>query len=296
MEWLERLNSAMDYLEANIGEFDLSRAAQIACCSPFHFQRMFSYLAEVPLSEYIRRRKMTRAAADLATGQEKIIDLALQYGYDSPTAFNRAFQSVHGVAPSAARQDGVTLKAYPPISFKIVIRGEEAMDYRTLKKDAFRIVGYAKRLKLSIEENFAAVPLFWGETMQSGNIMKLFPLMAEEPKGILGVSTCMEGENFDYYIAVVSEKEPLPGMTCYEVPACTWAVFPCVGPMPAAIQTLQKRIVSEWLPASGYEYANAPDIEVYFEGDQQSPDYRCEVWLPVQKSTGDGAARLPWSK
>ena len=76
MEWLERLNSAMDYPDANIGEFSLPRAAQIACCSPFHFQRMFSYLAEVPLSEYIRRRKMTRAAADLATGSEKIIDLA----------------------------------------------------------------------------------------------------------------------------------------------------------------------------------------------------------------------------
>lgn len=296
MEWLERLNSAMDYLEANIGEFSVNYAAQIACCSPFHFQRMFSYLAEVPLSEYIRRRKMTRAAADLATGSEKIIDLALRYGYESPTAFNRAFQSVHGVAPSAARQDGVTLKAYPPISFKIVIRGEEAMDYRIEKKDAFGIVGYAKHFTMNVEENFAAVPAFWGEAVQSGNFAKLFPLMASEPQGILGVSACMSGENFDYYIAVASEKEPPAGMERYEVPACTWAVFPCTGPMPFAIQTLQKRIVSEWLPASGYEYASAPDIEVYFEGDQQSPDYRSEVWLPVQKSTGDGTARLPWSK
>ncbi len=297
MEWLERLNSAMDYLEANIGDFSVNYAAQIACCSPFHFQRMFSYLAEVPLSEYIRRRKMTRAACDLATGQEKIIDLALRYGYDSPTAFNRAFQSVHGVAPSTARQDGITLKAYPPISFKIVIRGEEAMDYRIEKKDAFHIVGYAKHFKINIEENFAAVPQFWGETVQSGNFMKLFPLMAKEPKGVLGVSTCMNGEDFDYYIAVASDCDPAAGMESYQVPACTWAVFPCVGPMPSAIQSLQKRIVAEWLPTSGYEYANAPDIEVYFEGDQGAPDYRCEVWLPVQKSTGkEGKANLPWAK
>ncbi|HWQ51726.1 MAG TPA: GyrI-like domain-containing protein [Terriglobales bacterium] len=291
MEWLERLNGAMTYLEANIAEFDLARAAQLACCSPFHFQRMFSYLAEVPLSEYIRRRKMSRAAADLAGGNEKIVDLALKYGYDSPTAFNRAFQSVHGVAPSTARQDGITLKAYPPISFKIVIRGEEAMDYRIEKKEAFRIVGFAKHFQMNLEESFAKVPKFWAETVQNGNFMKLFPLMAREPAAILGVSMCMNGEDFDYYIAVASDCEPPEGMASALVPACAWAVFPCVGAMPQAIQTLQKRIVAEWLPASGYEYANAPDIEVYFEGDQTAPDYRCEVWLPVQKS-----ALLPRSK
>lgn len=283
MEWLERLNEAMTYLEEHIEEVDISRAAQIACCSPFHFQRMFSYLAEVPLSEYIRRRRMTRAVFDLQNGTQRILDIALKYGYDSPTAFNRAFQSVHGIAPSAARLQGTPLKAYPPISFSITIKGEAQMNYRIENKDTFRIVGVKAHYEMNVEENFAQIPQFWQETVQSGAFAKLFPLMNREPAGILGVSTCMNGKDFDYYIAVASDQDAPEGMEAYTVPPCTWAIFTCVGPMPSAIQTLQKRIVSEWLPTSGYEYANAPDIEVYYEGNQQAQDYRCEVWLPIGK-------------
>jgi AraC family transcriptional regulator len=285
MEWLKRLNEAVNYMEENLtGEIELDKAAQIACCSSFHFQRMFSYIAEIPLSEYIRRRKMTRAAFDLQSGEEKVIDIALKYGYDSPTAFNRAFQSVHGVAPSAARKRGVVLKAYPPICFQISIKGDEEMKYRIVKKDAFKIVGVKEHYKVSIDENFAQVPLLWQKTAQSGVIPELCKLMTGgEPAGILGVSTCMNGKDFDYYIAVATDMEPTNGLEAYPVPECTWAVFECIGAMPAAIQNLQKRIISEWLPTSGYEYADAPDIEAYKDGDQTAEDYCCEVWLPIVK-------------
>lgn len=284
MEWLSRLNAAMLYLEEHLeDEIELTRMAQTACCSPFHFQRMFSYLAEVPLSEYIRRRKMTRAAADLQNGSERILDIALKYGYDSPTAFNRAFQSVHGIAPSEARRAGATLKAYLPISFKMTIKGEAEMNYRIEKREAFRIVGVKAHYELNAEENFAQIPAFWARTVQSGAFAQILGLLNQEPRGILGVCSGMNGRDFDYYIAAPSDKTVPEGLEEYTVPACTWAVFTCVGPMPSAIQDLQKRIVGEWLPGSGYEYANAPDIEVYFEGNQQAEDYRCEVWMPVEK-------------
>lgn len=284
MDWLNGLNEAIGYLEAHLEEeLDLERAAQLACCSSFHFQRMFSYLADMPLSEYLRKRKMTRAAFDLQYSDEKVIDIALKYGYDSPTAFNRAFQSVHGLTPSAARTQGVTLKAYPPISFKITIKGEAEMNYRIEKKEAFKIAGVSRHYSVSLDEGFAQVPLFWQETAQSGIIPELCALMDRESKGILGVCADMNGRDFDYYIAVATSKETPAHMADFVVPACTWAVFDCVGPMPEAIQTLQKRVVSEWLPNSGYEYADAPDVEVYFEGDQSAPDYRCEVWMPVVK-------------
>lgn len=284
MEWLERLNGAMEYLEEHLEEeLPLAEVARLACCSPFHFQRMFSYLAEVPLSEYVRRRRMTRAAADLQNGSERVIDLALKYGYDSPTAFNRAFQSVHGIAPSEARKPGAVLKAYLPISFKISIKGEAEMNYRIEKKDAFRIVGVKEHYGLNVEENFAQIPEFWTRTMQSGAFEQVLGLMNGEPAGVLGVCSSMTNKDFNYYIAVASDSAVPEGLEEYTVPACTWAIFTCVGPMPQAIQALQRRIVSEWLPNSGYDYANAPDIEVYFEGDQQAEDYRCEVWLPVEK-------------
>ena len=122
MEWLDRMNDALGYLEANLaGTADMEHAARLACCSVYHFGRMFSYIAGVPLSEYLRRRRMTLAAFDLQNGG-RVLDVALRYGYESPTAFNRAFQSVHGVSPSAAQRDGAPLKAYPRISFKITVK------------------------------------------------------------------------------------------------------------------------------------------------------------------------------
>ncbi|MCE5188473.1 MAG: AraC family transcriptional regulator [Eubacteriales bacterium] len=288
MDWLGQLNDALRYIEENLDEqIDLNQVAKLACCSSFHFQRMFSYMANVPLSEYIRRRRMTQAAFDLQNSRVKVLDLSLRYGYDSPTAFNRAFQSVHGVSPSEARKHGVTLKAYPPIRFKITIRGEAEMNYRIETKESFRIVGVKLRANWSPEkqEGFGEVPKFWAKHAQLGTIPQLCQIMDPKTPGIFGVSTgdWQHAGQFDYYIAVASGQPVPEGMTAYEVPACTWAIFECRGAMPAAIQSLQQRIVTEWLPGSGYQYANAPDIELYSEGDQSSPDYTCWVWLPVQQ-------------
>ncbi len=284
MEWLQRLNESIRYIEENLaGDIGYDQAAKIACCSTFHYQRMFSYIAGIPLSEYIRRRRMTVAAFDLQSGGIRVIDAALKYGYESPTAFNRAFQSVHGVSPSMAREEGVQLKAFPRISFTISIKGDAEMNYRIEKRDAFTIVGVKEHFDMSIEESFQNVPMFWQRTVQSGAVPIILAAMDREPYGLLGVSTCMNGRDFDYYIAVASNQPAKEGMAEYEVPACTWAIFDCIGPMPQAMQDLQKRIVTEWLPTSGYEYANAPDIELYPEGDQQSADYRCQVWLPITK-------------
>ncbi|NLD48579.1 MAG: AraC family transcriptional regulator [Clostridiaceae bacterium] len=284
MEWLDRLNQSISYIEDSLaGEIDIEKAAQIACCSPFHFQRMFSYIASVSLAEYIRRRRMTLAAFELQNSEIKVIDLALKYGYDSPTSFTRAFQNVHGVPPSAARGEGTVLKAHPRMTFLISIKGDVEMNYRIEKKEAFRIVGAKKHFELNVEENSVQVPKFWGEVIQNGRIGQIGQLSNKEPNGVIGVCTCMNGKDFDYYIAAATDK-PLPeNMHEYVVPATTWAIFECIGPMPSAIQELQKRIITEWLPTSGYEYADAPDIEVYPEGDTSSPDYKCEVWLPIVK-------------
>jgi AraC family transcriptional regulator len=157
------------------------------------------------------------------------------------------------------------------------------MNYKIEKKDAIRIVGIKEHFDMNVEEAFAKVPLFWQKTVKDGWLLKLCTLMDKPPLGVLGVSACMNGKDFDYFIAVASDKAAPEGTVEYIVPDAVWAVFECIGAMPQAIQELQKRIVSEWLPMSGYEYANAPDIEVYFEGDQQSPAYKSEVWLPVVK-------------
>jgi AraC family transcriptional regulator len=173
------------------------------------------------------------------------------------------------------------LKAYPRISFQITIKGDVEMNYRIEKKEAFRIVGVKEHLDMTVEESMERVPQFWAETFQNGMFEVVSKLADREPCGVLGVSTCMNGKDFDYYIACATDRKAPENTVEYVVPAATWAIFECVGPMPHAIQELQKRIVTEWLPTSGYEYADAPDIEVYPEGDTRSQNYKCEVWLPV---------------
>lgn len=281
MEWIERLNSAVNYMEENLtGTINLEEAAKIACCGTYHFQRMFAYMADIPLSEYIRRRKMSLAAVDLQCGEEKVIDVSLKYGYDSPTAFNRAFKSVHGITPSEAKKEGTRLKAYPPISFKITIKGDCEMNYRILKKDAFRIIGVSKPLEKEIEKNFEIVPGMWAEAAVSGLIPKLAAKMEGNPVGLLGVSLCNDNENWRYYIAVASGKALESDLEEYIVPEALWAVFSGEGKN-QSIQELEKRIVTEWFPSSGYEYGNAPDIEVYLNADPENAKY--EVWIPVVK-------------
>lgn len=282
MEWLEKLNEALQYIEENLdGEIEYEKAAKIACCTTYHFQRMFSYIAGTPLSEYIRNRRLTKAALDLQSG-DKVIDVSIRYGYESPTAFNRAFQKVHNVSPSVAQKEGTFLKAYPPISFKITIKGVEEMEYRIVKKEEMRVVGAKAFLEKNIEDNFKTVPMLWQEVAQSGKIMEITSLMDENSTGVLGVSACMDYlDKWEYYIAVETDKEVPKGLEEYTIPACTWAVFPGEGQMPTAIQDIEKRAITEWLPTSGYEYADAPDIELYLNQDPINSKF--EVWVPIRK-------------
>ena len=280
MEWIERLNDAIRYIEEHLTDkIDYEQLGRIACCSSYHFQRMFAYMAGVPLSEYIRRRRMSLAAVDLQGKSMKILDVAAKYGYNSPTSFNRAFQSVHGIAPSAVKNEGTSVKSFPPVTFKITVKGVEEMNYRIETKEAFRILGVSVPLYKEIEKNFTIIPSKWQEISENGTLQKLIGMMDTPPMGVLGVSTCNDTEPWKYYIAV-STSQTQEDFEEYTVPAATWAIFSGQGTN-QSIQELEQRIVTEWLPTSGYEYGNAPDIEVYLNPDPQNAQY--EVWIPVRK-------------
>ncbi len=279
MNWIERFNEAIRYLEENLtGEIEYERLGQIACCSAYHFQRMFVSMAGMPLSEYIRKRKMSLAAVDLQGGA-KVIDAAEKYGYASPTAFNRAFQSVHGVSPSAVKRGGAAVKSFPPIALAVTVKGAEAVSYRIEAKKAFRIVGVSAPLDREMENNFTAVPRMWQTAAENGTLRKLSAVMGNTPAGFLGVSMCGDREDWTYWIAVASEGSGGEFKDC-TVPASVWAVFSGAGTN-RSVQELERRIFAEWLPASGYEYGNAPDIEVYLNPDPQNTVF--EIWIPVRK-------------
>jgi AraC family transcriptional regulator len=131
MDSLERMNQALAYIEENLtGEINFKEVERLALCSEYHFRRMFSFLAGVPLSEYIRRRRLTLAAFDLIRGDVLVIDLAFKYGYDSPDSFTRAFFNLHGITPAEARNNRQILKAFPSTTFQLIVKGANEMNYR----------------------------------------------------------------------------------------------------------------------------------------------------------------------
>ena len=281
MEWLTGIQRVINYIEDNLTEeLNYDDIAKQASCSSFYLQRLFSILCGITLGDYIGNRRLTLAANELSYSDKKVIDVALKYGYDSPTAFNRAFQSIHGAAPSAVRKENLPVKSYPPIQFHMSISGGQALEYRIEKMKEFRIIGYGAKLSDKIEENFKNVPALWARLAQEESIPRLIGLMNRPPFGLLGVSACNNSNMWRYYICVSSDEALPEGMEELIIPESTWAVFSGNG-KGTDIQQLEKRVVLEWLPTSGYEYANAPDVEVYLNDDSQNAKF--EVWIPVIK-------------
>jgi AraC family transcriptional regulator len=284
MEWLKSLSNAIDYIESNLdGEISYEKAAEIACCSTYYFQRMFSYVAGIPLSEYIRRRRMTQAAFELQSADTRVLDVALKYGYTSPTSFNRAFQSIHGIPPASAKSQGSVLNAYPPIKFSVKVSGGSAMKYRIEEKEAMRIVGIRIPLTEDMEENQKLVPPFWNGTLQGSRFTEICRLSNQAPEGVLGVTAYQGPGEIYYYIAAATDK-PVPAeMLEYEIPAATWVIFECDGRFKESVQSIFKRFLTEWLPFSGYAYAELPDIEVYPISKERPQEGHSEVWIAVKK-------------
>jgi AraC family transcriptional regulator len=285
MDWLNAMNNAVEYLEDNINEkLDIEKVAKIALSSPFHFQRMYYMLTGVTIAEYVRRRRLTLAAQDILAGG-KIIDISYRYGYETHEAFTKAFRKMHGISPSAAKEPGANLKAYPKLTFHISIKGDKSMNYKIVEKEAFTLIGKKTKITTAGGENKMLIPKFW-DTCRADGSMEWLSRHAGK-LGVIGVctdlSTFSEGY-FSYMLAIEKIKEPIPdGYVIERIPKLTWAVFEAVGAMPESLQSVEIRVFSEWFPATGYQHECAPELEIFSEGDFASVDYRCEYWVPIKK-------------
>ncbi|RUT33521.1 AraC family transcriptional regulator [Paenibacillus zeisoli] len=286
MDWLNRMNKAIDMMEDMMEEpFDIGEVAKAAYSSPFHFQRMFHMLTSMTVAEYVRKRRLTLAAQELASSGSRVLDIALRFGYESPESFSKAFRKLHGVPPSEARNPGVTLKAFPRISFHLSLKGDQGMDYQIVEQEAYQVAGKLIQVTSQDGENLRMIPKFWNTCNTDGTSGRL--LKIGQDKNLLGICLDMQQDQelFNYMICTrVSPGTPLEDeFTVRTIPAATWAVFTSVGPMPGAIQDVWRRIYQDWFPSTGYEHAAGPEVELYPAGDISSGSYQCEVWIPVIK-------------
>lgn len=280
MNWFANLNLSIKYIEDNItGNIDISKIAKIACCSVYHYQRMFSYISGITLSEYIRKRKLTLAAYELQNSNVSVVDVAFKYGYNSPTAFTRAFSKLHNVTPSKAKIQGISLKSYPKLTFEMTVTGQNELVYRIENKNSMRFVGKKEIIFNDGINNFIRIPQIWNEAYENETIWDIFKLSNGNPWGVVGVTANYTNTTFDFYIASSSDEKTPDGMVELFVPQGLWVIFSCYGR--ESIQPTWKRIYSEWFPKSGYEHSGNPELECYSEDDSVT-----EIWIPINKIGG----------
>ncbi|MFJ2188369.1 GyrI-like domain-containing protein [Kitasatospora sp. NPDC087861] len=287
---LEHLNRAMEHIERDLDhEVEVAELARIAMTSEYHFRRLFSTLAGMPLSEYVRRRRLTVAGAEVLGGERTLLDIANRYGYTSGEAFARAFRAMHGVGPGEARRDGAVLKSQPRMSFRLVVEGSSSMEYRIIEQPDFRIVGRRARVPLVHEGVNPAIASFI-QGLGRETVDRISALSGREPEGILSVTEFFsesreEGVELDYYHAVVADTDVVvpEGLDVREVPAGTWAVFSSTGTFPKALQEMWRDVFTQWFPSNPYEFRSGPEIlrTRFVPG---TGDAEAQLWIPVERA------------
>ncbi|MEU4769988.1 AraC family transcriptional regulator [Actinosynnema sp. NPDC023794] len=286
---ISALNRLVDLVEEHLGEeFDVDELARTLGTTGYHLRRMFSSLAGMPLSEYVRRRRMTVAAADVVRGEGDLLDIAVRHGYGSSEAFGRAFRAVHGANPGDVRRGGGPLRTQPQLRFRLTVEGNTPMDTRIVDRPAFRLVGHATRVPLihrgvnpHIQEHITALP-----PEEHG---RLKALGDTEPRGLLQVCDDLdpdsaEGSELTYLHGVaVTRDTPAPDdLDGIDVPAGRWAVFRSTGAYPQALQTTWAATATEWFPSNPWRLRPGPSIVTVLDRADDFSTATCELWLPVE--------------
>ncbi|MGC6768848.1 AraC family transcriptional regulator [Enterococcus sp. LJL128] len=282
---MEHFDQVLSYIEKQLkGEINSQKIARISGCTFASFQKMFSYIVGIPLSEYIRRRKMSRAVFDLLEGK-KILTVSKEYGYHSPTAFNRAFQSIHGFPPSEVVHRKEELTIYPRLRLSLSVSGGEQFQYRLEEKPTLFFVGKKYPLSSDIERNFHEVPFIWQNFMGSELEQQLVEYRKQNQSPIFGIAVAEKAQPAHYYIGVFKQLEAdcPDGLEELVLPAQRWLLLKGQGSMPEAVQQLYRRFYQEWLPVSAYEYELKTDVEVYPSQQEMHSSQSCELWLPIRR-------------
>lgn len=295
MDWVDTIRSTISYIEDHL--LDLKNSDEIAdemYVSSFYLQKGFKLMTGYSISEYIKNRRLYLAAMELMSYDSKIIDIAYKFGYETPESFTKTFHRFHGFNPSRIRENFKSIKVFLPLKITIVIQGGNEMNYTIEKKGKLKFIGFVR--EFSMDTSYQDIPKYWDEIYNDfvNPLMKRnFVPLNEIEKAIVdnsigGFGVCIDDVahdgKFRYMIAGEYKGGNVPkGMIVYETPELEWAVFKAIGPMPAALQSVNTKIFKEWLPNSEYSIAAELNVEWYSKGNTKDADYESAIWLPVKK-------------
>ncbi len=276
MEWVERMNRVIDYLEANLCDtIDPEAISRIMACPYSVFNRSFAPITGIQLSEYLRRRRLSSAVIDLQNTPLRIIDIAVKYGYDSADAFTAAFKRMHGITPQEARKPDANVKFFARLTFKLMITGVEEMNYYVMEKKSFQVLGIRRTTPYGGGT--------WGIVKSDGSADKLAAIGGHMCDLGLCFGFDNEGNN-DYMCGIEYNDAEIPGYDSYRYPDVTWLVFPAKGKLSdQVLAQTWKRIYGEFMPQSEYKQQDLPTIEKYLIWDEASDDCHVEILIPVKK-------------
>ena len=280
MNIIKSFNNTIDYLETVLDdEIDEKKVTQLSGYSYSMFSRLFSILTETTLSEYLRSRRLTEAAVILRNTDEKIIDVAFKFGYESSDSFGTAFKNFHGFTPSEVR-NGRPFKLVSRVQLALSVRGGRSMNITIQKKQAFTVAGVNEQII-----NSSLCPSVWNKLYKKYSHDELASLGSDQSMGV-----CHDVENsstINYmagYIVNDVDKATSMGLDVLEVEEAEYAVVELVGSVPECIHNGWKYAMEVFFPEHGYIHSEKPDFEYYYEGDMHSKDYKMELWIPITKA------------
>lgn len=283
MNWSEVISRAIDYIENNLtNDITIEDISNYSYISSFYFQKGFSIICGYGLSEYIRNRKLSCAGYEVLNTDNKIIDIALKYGYDSPDSFTKAFTRFHGSTPTEVRRGG-KIKEFAPLKINLSLKGGYTMEYKIEEKESFKVVGLKGNFKYETANQ--DIPKMWKKFFMKTTFTKI------NPKYAVNFDANMGCDVFDYIIGDdYNEDLKLPkDFEIIEIPKFTWAIFSCIGPSSVKMPEINEKIFTEWLPNSNdYDIAAGYNIEMYsnpkdYKKGVDDEKYYSEVWIPIKR-------------
>ncbi len=283
MNWCESISRAIEYIENNLtNDITIEDISNYSYISSFYFQKGFSIICGYGLSEYIRNRKLSCAGYEVLNTDNKIIDIALKYGYDSPDSFTKAFTRFHGSTPTEVRKGG-KIKEFAPLKINLSLKGGYTMEYKIEEKESFKVVGLKGNFKYETANQ--DIPKMWKKFFMKTTFTKI------NPKYGVNIDTNMGSDVFDYIIGDdYNEDLKVPkDFEIIEIPKFTWAIFSCIGPSSVKMPEVNEKIFTEWLPNSNdYEIAAGYNIEMYsnpkdYKKGVNDEKYYSEVWIPIKR-------------